>query len=151
MKKLSIVFLWVAVLSLSSCSKKTPEFVHSIPDDAIAVVSLNPMDIHTKSKINTFTSIKEKVKDEVWGVILEDPLSTGLDVNEYAFVFFRMEDDKPIIGVTAGMKDQKKFEATLSRIHEGVTDEFETNDVYTWVQPDKQGIIAWNNKQMIMG
>jgi hypothetical protein len=150
MKKLSIVFLWVAVLSLSSCSKRTPEFVHSIPDDAIAVVSLNPMQIHTKSKINTFASIKEKVKNEVWGMIIEDPLSTGLDVNEYAYVFFRMEDDRPIIGVTARMKDQKKFEATLSKIHEGVTDEFETNDVYTWLQPDKEGIIGWNNKQMII-
>jgi hypothetical protein len=150
MKKLSIVFIWVAVLSLSSCSKKTPEFVHSIPDDAIAVVSLNPMQIHTKSKINTFASIKEKVKNEVWGAIIEDPLSTGLDVNEYAYVFFRMEDDGPIIGLTARMKDQKKFEATLTAIHEGIADEFQTNDVYTWVQPDKEGIIGWNNKQLII-
>jgi hypothetical protein len=47
------------------------------------------------------------------------------------------------------MKDQKKFEATLSKIKEGIAEEFESNEVYSWIQPDKQGIIAWNNKQMI--
>lgn len=150
MKRLSIVFVWVAALALSSCSKKSPEFVHSIPDDAIAVVSLHPMQIHTKSKINTFASIKEKVKDEIWGQILENPLSTGLKVNEYAYAFIRMEDEAPVIGVVAGMKDLKKFETTLSKIKEDISEEFQTNEVYSWIQPDSEGMIAWNHKQMIV-
>jgi hypothetical protein len=127
-----------------------PDFVHSIPDDAIAVVTLHPMRIHTKSQINSFASIKERVKDEIWKQILENPLSTGLMMNEYAYVFVKMEEKSPIIGVVAGMKDQKKFESTLSKIKEGITEEFETNEVYTWIQQDNEGIIAWNNKQMIV-
>jgi hypothetical protein len=150
MKRFCIVFIWAALIVLSSCSKKTPEFAHSIPDDAIAVVSIHPMQMHTKSQINTFASIKEKVKDEIWKQILENPLSTGLMMNEYAFVFVRMEEDAPVIGVVSGMKDQKKFEATLSKIKEGISEEFETNEVYTWIQPDDKGIIAWNNKQMVV-
>jgi len=150
MKRICIVIAWASLIILSSCSKKTPEFAHSIPDDAIAVVTIHPMQIHTKSQVNTFESIKEKVKDEVWKQVLDDPLSTGLMMNEYAFVFVRMEEEAPVIGVVSGMKDQKKFEATLSKIKEGIAEEFETNEVYTWIQPDKQGIIAWNNKQMIM-
>jgi hypothetical protein len=150
MKRLSIVFIWAALLALSSCSKKAPDFVHSIPDDAIAVVTLHPMRIHTKSQINSFASIKERVKDEIWEQILENPLSTGLMMNEYAYVFVKMEEEGPIIGVVAGMKDLKKFESTLSKIKEGITEEFETNEVYTWIQPDNEGIIAWNNKQMIV-
>ena len=150
MKKLSIVFLWVALIALASCSKKAPEFVNSIPDDAIAVVTLHPMQIHTKSQINTFESIKEKVKDEIWGQILENPLSTGLMMNEYAYVFVKMEEKAPIIGVITGMKDQKKFETTLAKIKEGIGEEFVTNEVYSWIQPDRKGIIAWNNKQMIV-
>jgi len=150
MKRLSLVFIWAALLALSSCSKKVPDFVHSIPDDAIAVVTLHPMRIHTKSQINSFASIKERVKDEIWKQILENPLSTGLMMNEYAYVFVKMEEKSPIIGVVAGMKDQKKFESTLSKIKEGITEEFETNEVYTWIQPDNEGIIAWNNKQMIV-
>jgi len=150
MKKLFIVFVWTALIVLSSCSKKTPEFVHSIPDDAIAVLTIHPMDIHTKSQVNTFPSIKEKVKDEIWEQILENPLSTGLMMNEYAYVFVKMEEEAPVIGVVSGMKDQKKFESTLSKIKEGITEEFESNEVYSWIQPDNQGIIAWNNKQMIV-
>ncbi len=150
MKKLSIVFVWAALLVLSSCSKKAPDFVHSIPDDAIAVVTLHPMQIHTKSQINTFESIKEKLKDEIWGQILENPLSTGLMMNEYAYVFVKMEEKAPIIGVITGMKDQKKFETTLSKIKEDISEEIETNEVYSWVQPDKKGVIAWNSKQMIV-
>ena len=150
MKKLFIVFVWAALIVLSSCSKRMPEFVHSIPDDAIAVLSVHPMQIHTKSQVNTFPSIKEKVKGEIWEQILENPLSTGLMVNEYAYVFVKMEEEAPVIGVVSGMKDQKKFESTLSKIKEGITEEFESNEVYTWIQPDKEGIIAWNNKQMIV-
>ena len=89
MKKLGIVLASAALMVLSSCSKKTPEFAHSIPDDAIAVVSIHPMQLHTKSQINSFASIKERVKDEVWGQILDNPLSTGLMMNEYAFVFVK--------------------------------------------------------------
>jgi Domain of unknown function (DUF4836) len=150
MKRLAIVFVGAALLVLSSCSKKSPEFVNSIPDDAIAVLSLHPMQIHTKSQINTFPTIKEKVKDEIWGQILENPLSTGLMMNEYAYVFVKMEEEAPIIGVVCGMKDAKKFESTLSKIKEGLVEEFQKNEVYTWIQPDKEGIIAWNNKQMIV-
>ena len=122
MKRLSIVFIWAALVVLSSCSKKAPDFVHSLPDDAIAVVTLHPMRIHTKSQINSFASIKERVKDEIWEQILENPLSTGLMINEYAYVFVKMEEQSPIIGVVSGMKDLKKFENTLSKIKEGISE-----------------------------
>ena len=150
MKRLSIVFIWAAVLLLSSCSKKVPEFVNSIPDDAIAVVSIHPMQVHTKSQINTFESVKEKVRDEIWKQILDNPLSTGLMMNEYAYVFVKMEEKAPLIGVVCGMKDVKKFESTLSRIKEDIGEEFVSNEVYTCIQPDNECIIGWNNKQMIV-
>lgn len=112
MKRLSLLFVLAAGIILSSCSKKSPEFVNSIPDDAIAVVSLHPMQLHTKSQINTFEKIKEKVKGEVWSQILEDPLSTGLMLDEYSYVFLKMEVGAPIIGLVSGMKDVEKFTST---------------------------------------
>ena len=150
MKKLFILTALSAGLLLTSCSKKTPAFVNSIPDDAVAVVSLNPMKLHTKGKLNTIESLKEKVKDEIWGQILEDPLSTGLMMDEYVFVFARMEDEEVIIGVVSGMKDVEKFEATLSKIKEDIDSEFVTKDAYKYIQPDEKGIIAWNGEQMIV-
>lgn len=150
MKRLSIVIVWAALLLLSSCSKKSPDFIHSIPDDAIAVVSLHPMQLHTKSNITSFTSIKEKVKDELWLQILENPLSSGLMMDEYAYIFFKMEEKAPVIGVVSGIKDKKKFENTLYKIQDGLGESFQNNEVYTWIQPDNQGIIAWNEEQMIV-
>lgn len=150
MKRLPIIIVLTAGLILASCSKKSPDFVNSIPDDAIAVVSLHPMHLHTKSQINTFEGIKEKVKDEIWGQIIENPLSTGLMMDEYFYVFVKMEDEGPVIGVISGMKDDDKFESTLAKIKEGITGEFTEMDGYTYIQPDEKGMIAWNDKQMIV-
>jgi len=150
MKKLSLLFVLAAGFILSSCSKKSPEFVNSIPDDAIAVASLHPMQLHTKSQINTLEKIKEKVKGEIWSQILEDPLSTGLMLDEYTYVFLKMEVGAPVIGVVSGIKDLEKFTSTLNRIDENISEEFTETDEYTYVQPDKEGVIAWNAKQMIV-
>jgi hypothetical protein len=150
MKRLPIIIAITAGFILASCSKRTPEFVNSIPDDAIAVVSVHPMQIHTKGKLNTLEVLKERVKNEVWGQILEDPLSTGLMLDEYTFVFAKMEEEAPVIGVVAGMKDMEKFELTLGKIKEGISDEFKETDDYKYMQPDKEGIIAWNQDQLIV-
>ena len=150
MKRLSIVIALAAGLILSSCSKKSPNFVNSIPDDAIGVVSLHPMQLHTKSQINSLEAIKERVKDEIWIQLLEDPLSTGLMLDEYTYVFAKMEENEPIIGVVSGMKDVEKFVSTLSKIKDHISEEFKEMEGYTYVQPDEEGVIAWNKEQMIL-
>jgi hypothetical protein len=150
MKRLMILGSIAAGLLLSSCSKKTPEFVNSIPENAVGVLSLNPMQIHTKGKLASIESLKEKFKDEVWGLILEDPLSTGLKLDEYVFIFANMEETGPVIGVISGMKDREKFESILGKIKEDISSEFKTGEGYTYVQPDNEGIIAWNEEQMII-
>lgn len=150
MNRLPVIIVVIAGLVLASCSKKTPEFVNSIPDDAVAVVSLHPMQIHTKGKLNTLEALKEKVRDEIWGQILEDPLSTGLMMDEYSYVFAKMEEEAPVIGVVAGMKDIEKFESTLGKIKEDISTDFTEMDGYKYIQPDKEGIIAWNQEQMIV-
>jgi len=150
MKRLLILLALAAGMILSSCSKKSPEFVNSIPDDAIAVASLHPMQLHTKSQINTFEKIKEKVKGEIWRQILDDPLSTGLMLDEYTYVFLIMEEEAPVIGVVSGMKDLEKFKTTLTKIDENISAESREMEGYTYIQPDKEGVIAWNEEQMIV-
>jgi hypothetical protein len=48
------------------------------------------------------------------------------------------------------MKDVEKFESTLSKIKEDIASEFESKEGYTYIQPDQEGIIAWNEEQMIV-
>jgi len=150
MNRLPIVIVIIAGLILSSCSKKIPDFVHSIPDEAIGVMSLNPMQLHTKGKMNTLEKLKEKVKDEIWGQILEDPLSTGLMMDEYTYVFVKMEEGAPVIGVISGMKDMEKFESTLGKIDDEIDELITETDGYKYMNPDEEGIIAWNDDQMIV-
>lgn len=150
MTRLSIVIALATGILLSACSKRSPEFVNSIPDDAIAVVSLHPMQIHKKGKLNSLEALKERVKDEIWGQILDNPLSTGLMMDEYTYVFMKMEDKRPIIGVVSGMKEVEKFESTLDKIKEDIRPMFKEMDNYTYIRPDPKGVIAWNNEQMIV-
>ena len=150
MKKYLIFIFIAAAVVVTSCSKKTPSYVNSIPDDAVAVASLDPMKLRDKGKLNTIASLKERVKDEIWGQILEDPLSTGLRMDDYVFVFALMEDAGPVIGVVSGMKDIEKFENTLAKITEDIQTEFHQTEHYTYMQPDKEGIISWNEELMVV-
>ena len=150
MKRLPIAIVLTAGLIFSSCSKKSPEFVNSIPDDAIGVVSLHPMRLHTKSRINSLESIKERVKDEIWEQIIDNPLSTGLMLDEYTYIFMKMEENAPIIGVVSGMKDVEKFIATLKKIKDDIMDTAKEMEGYKYIQADEEGVIAWNEKQMVV-
>ena len=150
MKRLPIFLVLVIGIMISACSKKSPEFVNSIPDDAIGVVSLHPIQLHTKSQINTFEAIKERVKDEVWSQIIEDPLSSGLMLDEYIYLFMKMEEEAPLIGLVSGMKDVEKFQSTLEKIKDDISSLFTEMEGYTYIQPDEEGVIGWNEKQMIL-
>jgi len=150
MNKYPLIIILAAGLILASCGKKTPEFVNSIPDDAIAVASLHPMEIYKKGKLNTLQNLKAKVKGEVWKQLLEDPLSSGLMLDEYTYVFIKMEEEAPVFGVVSGMKDTGKFESILKKIREDISAEFVKAGGYTYVRPDEDGIIGWNREQMVV-
>lgn len=150
MRRLSIIIAIFSGLILVSCSKKTPEFVSSIPDDAIAVISMHPMKVYTKGKISSLDYIKEKVKDEIWGQILENPLGTGLMLDEYVYMFAAIEEEAPVFGVVAGIKDQSKFEKILGKIDEENGLEITEKGPYKYIRPDQEGIIAWSEDQMVV-
>jgi hypothetical protein len=150
MNRLPIIIAIIAAFSLASCSKRIPDFANSIPDDAVAVISLHPMQIHKKGQLNTLEVLKERAKDEVWSAILEDPLSTGLMMDEYNYLFATMEEEAPVIGLVVGMKNSEKFETLLGKIKEDISDEFAQKEGYKYFQPDSEGIVAWNEKEMIL-
>ena len=54
MKRFPYIFAIIVGLVLASCSTNKPEFANSIPDNAVAVVALHPMQIHTKGQLDSF-------------------------------------------------------------------------------------------------
>ena len=139
-----------ALMALGSCSKGTPEFVNSIPEDAVAVMTVHPMQLHNKGRINSFESIKEALKDEIWGQILENPLSSGMMLDEYVYTFVTMEDEAPVIGVVAGIRDENKFEKMLGRIEEDGSIDPIQGEGYKYIMPDDEGIVSWSEDQVIV-
>jgi len=140
----------ITALLLASCSSKGPDLANSIPDDAVAVMTMHPMQVHSKGKINTFENLKQKLENEIYQQLIEDPTSSGLMLNQYLYVFMTMEEEGPVIGMVAGMKDKAKFEKSLNRIREGISAEFVENDVYTSISPDGEGMVAWNDRMAII-
>ena len=150
MKKLSILVILLAGLIVFSCQKKRPDFVNSIPDNAFVVVSMHPMQMHKKGQLNTLENLKSKIKEDFLKEIIEDPLSSGLMLDEYAYVYVTMDEEGPQIGAVAGMKDIDKFESLINNIDEEVAGKIVEKEGFKMVSPDKEGVIGWNNKQMIM-
>lgn len=150
MNKILILAAVTAGTFLLSCSRKAPDFAGSIPDKAFAVVSMHPMDIHTKGKVNTLDYLKEKVEDEFLEQVLDDPMSTGLMLDAYMYVFARMEEEAPVIGVVSGVKDVEQLESTFARIDEGISEQFTETELYTQLQLDEEGIIAWDTEKMVL-
>ncbi|MBN2698728.1 MAG: DUF4836 family protein [Bacteroidales bacterium] len=150
MKKFSILLIILAGTCLFSCQKKAPEFIRSVPDDAFAVVTLHPMQIHKKGQMNTLENLKSKIKKEYLKQILEDPLSSGLDLNQYACVFVTMEKESPEIGAIAGMGNMEKFETMLDSADKELTAKIVEKNGFKMVTPDEEGVIGWNKKQVIL-
>ena len=150
MKHYPVIIALITGLALSSCGKRVPEYVDSIPDDAVAVVSIHPMQIYEKGRLNTLRNLREKVKGQVWEQILEDPGSSGLMLDEYMYLFVKMEQEAPVIGLVSGLEDPDKFQSTLERIDEEIAGMLIETDDYTYVRPDEDAIISWSRDRMIL-
>ena len=62
----------------------------------------------------------------------------------------KMEENAPVIGIISGMKDVEKFIATLTKVKDDIMDMAKEMEGYTYIQAEEEGIIAWNEKQMVV-
>ncbi len=149
MKRLPILVILIAGLFAASCSKKAPEFVNNIPDNAFAVVSMHPQQIFDKGQLSTIESVKKEITDEFILSMIENPTSSGLMLNEYSYVFVYFIDDNPIVGFISGMADKGDFNAVIDKIKEkagGETVDLEGISIYS---PDEEATLAWNDDQVL--
>jgi len=149
MKKFPLLAILIAVLFAASCSKKSPEFVKTIPDNAFAVMSMHPQQIFDKGRINSFENIKKEIRDEFILSLIDHPAKSGLMLNEYSYVFVYFKDEAPIVGFVAGMASESNFESVLEKIKEEEGGEFIDNDGFTTYFPDDELVVAWNNEQAL--
>lgn len=149
MKKLPLLTVLFAVLFAVSCSKKSPEFVNTIPDNAFAVISMHPQQIFDKGQINSFESLKKEIRDEFILNLIENPAQSGIMLNEYSYAFVYFLDDDPAVGFVAGMKDQDDFIKIAERIKEEEGGDFIDHEGITIYYPDREAALAWNEEQVL--
>ncbi|MDA3822428.1 MAG: DUF4836 family protein, partial [Bacteroidales bacterium] len=116
MKRIPILTVLIAAIFAASCSKSTPEITNSIPDDAFLVASFHPQNLYEKGQVSTLESISSKIDNEFMRGIMDDPLKSGIDLGEYAFLFGSFNGDNPQIGITAVLKDAGKFNSMIEEL-----------------------------------
>lgn len=150
MKKIPILTVVLAALIVASCSTRAPKIANSIPDEAFAVFAMHPKKMHEKGQLATFESIKERIDNEVLVEVINDPVSSGIDINQYAYVFVLFEDDNPVIGATAVLKDSDKFNKMIQKLLEEGDEEIIEVEGYSMIAPDNDDAgMAWNDEQII--
>ena len=93
MKKIPFLVILIAGIFAASCSKKSPEFVNTIPDNAFAVISMHPQQIFDKGQISSFESIKKEIRDEFILNLIDHPAQSGIMLKEYSYAFVYFIDD----------------------------------------------------------
>lgn len=150
MKKLPILIAFIAVILTVSCSKKASEITKSIPDEAFLVASFHPKQLFDKGQLSSMNSLLDKIDNEFLISILKDPAKSGIDLNEYAYLFAYFIDDDPIIGVTSVISDDGNFNSMIKKLIENEDLEIKSIENYSLLAPENDdAAMAWNNDQVI--
>jgi archaellum component FlaG (FlaF/FlaG flagellin family) len=151
MRKIPILIILIAAIIAASCSKKVSEIAGSIPDDSFLVATFHPKLLFDKGQLSSLEFIAKKIDNEFILSIIKDPAKSGVDLNEYAYLFAYFIDDDPIIGTTAVLEDEVKFTSMINNLLEEEDEEIIQIDGYSVVLPgnDEAGMV-WNDKQVII-
>jgi hypothetical protein len=149
MKKIPLLVILIAGLLAASCSKKAPEFVNTIPDNAFVVMSMHPQQIFDKGQISSFESIKKEITDEFILNLIDHPTKSGIMLNEYSYAFVYFIEDNPVVGFVAGMADEGDFEAVIENIQEKKEGEIIEKDGINLFYPDGEASLSWDSEKVL--
>lgn len=121
MKKYRNIFvpaILVFTIIINSCTGPSREIFKYVPETALAVVTVHPGNLIEKGKLQELEFVKEGAYgNEFTRKLLEDPESSGIDLDTYS-TFFIFGND-PILGcIIVPVKDRDDFETTINEIAE---------------------------------
>src|SRR5437868_3406080 len=125
-----------------------------IPKDAAMVLHINTSSLSSKltwkeiQETNWFKDMHEKQKeDSLTKKIMENPEASGLDLkSDFAF-FIKKQGQGGYMVFEGGIKDAAAFEATLKKMHEGVTVEKDGDLNYV---KNHDNLVSWNSSRFIV-
>jgi len=150
MKRIVYLTILLTGLLLSSCTKKAPTFVNTIPDNAVLVASLHPGQLYEKGGIASLENLKKEVDDDFARALLEDPQHSGLMIDEYSFLFVYLENESPVIGTVTGVRNKEKLESTIKEIGKEEELLIQEHAGFRYIMPEDDDVaLAWNDEKLI--
>lgn len=150
MKKFPVVLLVLTVVFAGSCARKTSDIVKNIPDHAFLVASLHPGQIYEKGEIESLENLTKKIDNEFAQSILKDPMKSGVNINDYLWMFVYFVQDEPVMGLTASLKNAGDFQKMVEELMEDADQEIIAHKGYSMVTPEgDEAAMAWNDDQVI--
>ena len=142
----SLLFSVLVALMLNSCQRPSKKFFQFIPETAKAVVTVHPGKLIEKGKLTELTFLKEGVSgSEIAEKILEDPESSGIDMDNYSS-FFVFGDEPAYAGIVMPISNKVDFENMITELEIQVDEKFERGklDKYDLIKQEA-GIVLYDN------
>lgn len=162
--------LWVA-LALLLVGAGTYSFMHFfkgstkhlklVPSDATVVVKIDFKSLAKKmdydGKFKT-TKLYKKIQKEaskskdtfssLFGDLLKDPMSTGLNVFSNTFMFQKRIDKQDYFGFVVDIRDMDNFNRTVLKFP-GAKEKIKKSDDFFFMKSSDFSILAWNEKGLL--
>jgi len=151
LKNLLLVLLIPAFL-LSSCSKNADNVFEMVPETAMAVLSIHPGNLLEKGKLQEIEAIRnEASENEITKKILEDPESSGIEMNSYS-TFFVFNHQGQFGCAVMPLKSKSDFKIFLKEVEEDLEIEFENGKIksYETISYDDFILVFDNSIVMIL-
>jgi len=146
---LSPYLLCSLVILLFSCSKKNAV---PVPKDAAVVLHIDGASLQSKlsweeiKNSKWYTDAIKEVKDSTVEKILNDPASSGIDLQSDSYIFAVPRGNKLYSVFTANLKDDKAFAALVQKIQ--TEKKIETKDDISFLA-ERSTVLTWNDKRVV--
>lgn len=138
------------LILLFSCSKKTSV---PVPKDAAVVLHIDGASLQSKlsweeiKSSKWYTDALKEVKDSTAEKILNDPESSGIDLQSDSYIFVVPRGNKMYSGITANLKDEKAFASFVQKIQ--TEKKVETKDDISFLT-EPNSVLTWNDKRIVV-
>ncbi|MFW5821715.1 MAG: DUF4836 family protein, partial [Bacteroidota bacterium] len=136
----------VIFLFAYSCKGPSKTSFVFIPETAYAVVTVHPGKLVEKGKLTELDFFRQGTsRSELAEKIMQDPESSGIDMNEYSN-FFVFGEDPTYAGIVVPLGDKKNFENTINELEQEAEEKFERSKLGKYdLVSQEAGIVVYDN------
>ncbi len=137
----------------------TNDLVASIPKDAAVVIAVDLKSIATKAggekllNMEMIKRMREEMKKQndpslnVMNELFEDPMKSGLNFLNRAYMFVTVKNDHPVFGLVCGLLSSSTFESMLKKF--SLKDSIVNGGDMKTMKFEKSALMGWNSKQVV--